>query len=455
MDIKPVFLVLHNERETSDIFSTSLEHEYHAEIYEAKTFEEAVKTIDKLEGLIDGIVTTCLIDDKEVAKSLLNYLDENAHSMPVIVLGNVKNYEGAIEVKELPADFDIDDVFSFFNTSIITEKPKDPPEYVPIPIHYFYTMGAVFCDVYLKINKNDGNHRYLKRMYSGNTFDKSDIVRYQEKFNVTSFYIKETERKFFINNLIKQTVSILQDTTLSEPDRKEATSDAYNMTADLLLTEGLTPETEKAVSATMNSIKEIMKKNKKIATLLKDALVSKESYAFKRVNLLSSLAVKALQHLDWATSNKDLNSEIVRKIIYFSFFHDIFLRDEDSHRVHSQRDLNLLNPDINEKQNIIEHASKASALVRQFPQIPMGVDSLIANHHGVRTGMGFAVNYSSNLPPLLILLIVVEEYVVKLLDSNYEEYDDKEVVESLYGKHTKSAYKKSVEALEKVISAKE
>ena len=292
-------------------------------------------------------------------------------------------------------------------------------------------------------------------MLSGNTFDKADILRYQEKFKVKEFYIKEEERKFFINNLIKQTITILKDTSLDSAQKSEAASDAFDVAKDLALTDGFTEEVNIIVNATMDSIKEIMKKNRNVATLLKNSFISKESYSYKRTHILANLSVRCLTYIDWASSNSDFDAEIVRKIIYFSFFHDIYLKEESSHRIHSQRELNAADPSMTEKENILEHASKASELVRQFPTIPMGVDGLIANHHGVRTGMGFAVNYSSSLPPLLVLLIVVEDYIVKVLDPERQPHDNEAIMQELEERHRKPGYKKALAALQEVLSAKE
>ena len=455
MNITPVFLVIHPKKESSEIFTTSLGHEYGSEVHQASNIVAGIKIIERLEGLLDGIITINSNDGEQTAKELFEFLDQNAPQVPVVVLGKFSCETFDIAHISLDNHFDILDVFSFFNQSILLQDEKSPPEYVAIPIHYFFTMGAVFCDVFLKISLKGKQDKFLKRMFAGDTFEKADILRYQDKFNVTEFYIPESERTFFINNLIKQTITILEDSSMNKEQRSEATSDAFEVTRDLIIAEGFTEEVNKVVLATMSSMKEILKKNKNVAKLLKETLLKEESYSYKRTHLLINLAVRSLKFLPWATENIDVESETVRKIIYFSFFHDIYLKEESSHRIHSQKELNFVNPSIIEKENILEHASKAAALIREFPLIPMGVDGLIANHHGVRTGMGFATNYSSNLPPLIILLIVVEDYVVRMLASDRGDKTSEDILSELRTRHLKPAYQKILKALEEALSVKE
>ena len=177
----------------------------------------------------------------------------------------------------------------------------------------------------------------------------------------------------------------------------------------------------------------------------------KSSYPFKHCQLNAFISAFIVERLDWGTK------EHAEKMAFISFYHDILLTKKEYIIIDNNKDLENSNLNDSEKELVKNHAYRTSLLIQKLSRSPIGADSLIKQHHGMLSGIGFeSKRFSNNLSPLTIIFIIAEAFGNAILESeieingtlNYDNFDMNETLSELYIKFPNSNYVRAIRTLE-------
>ena len=139
---------------------------------------------------------------------------------------------------------------------------------------------------------------------------------------------------------------------------------------------------------------------------------NKSSYLFKHVQLTTFFCFHAIDKQEWGTKDQK------NKIAFMAFFHDITLQRDELAEIETERELEQADLTNDDKEKVLTHALDSANIIRDFPKAPIGADTLIKQHHGSRSGTGFAEHFGDNISPLTITFIVCEAFANQVLKAD-------------------------------------
>lgn len=441
-------LIIEPDESLTELLKSNLESEFKATVHLAKNYKETIDAVSSKE--IDIILTRANIKDENIAVKLLVFMQDKGNKTPVITLGNV-NIEGleCICLDESPAISEV--ITLIINTLDIPDEDLQKvllPPYIGFPLHYFFQMKSFVSDVYIKLKKQ-GEDQFVKRINSGEEFDKKMLLKYKESGLNELFIEKEYRNKFWdvlIGDNLKRINDLTKDQSNYATDKfVELSNDSYKLSAELLTSLGINEQTVKIARGTMDAMAKSVKSMDKLGPLLRKLMSNEGSYAYKRSHLITLFSYEVISRLEWF--GKDQVDEAFEKMVFCSFMHDVVLADEKLLRVNSKIDLYKADLDEKAKSLINNHANIVSSLVQKFPRAPRDADIIIKQHHGTTNGIGFADQPNASLAKLSIILIVLERFVIRIIDFNKETDTMKSILDELNQDYQLPSYKKVMDAL--------
>jgi hypothetical protein len=296
-------------------------------------------------------------------------------------------------------------------------------------------------DIYIKINKPEGED-YVKRFNAGETITIFELSKYED-MGLKDLYVMRNDRSLLMTSLLKQTVDELHHAKGDQ--RISVTEKTFTISTDLLRTVGISHEAKILADNTISQMVTDIKEADKLSALLLKILNDKYSYSYKRSYLISLLFSAVLPQLEWGSG--DQQYIMLQKFAMVSFFHDVYLEDEQLLKIMSLDDLRKEEGKfyLNEKELVNTHANKAASLMQTYPKLPSGVDVIVRQHHGTANGMGFPEVFSTVISPLAIAFVVIEDFANLILTS--KEIKINEILSQLQAKYTLPSYRKIVTAL--------
>jgi hypothetical protein len=158
---------------------------------------------------------------------------------------------------------------------------------------------------------------------------------------------------------------------------------------------------------------------------------------------------KVVENKSWATTT------IKEKLTYVAFFHDLSIQSDHLAIIHSEEELAHSNLSALEKKLVINHANESAKIIEKFSYLPMGVATVVREHHGAKYGNGFTNILNSNIAPLSMVFIVIEDFVqgyLKLTDTNSESVAS--ILQKMEEKFNKGTYLETVVILKNLIFKK-
>jgi hypothetical protein len=410
--------------------------------------EENERKMDKLPRLI---ISRNIINEIEVSKKILNELFEAELKIPLISLGKVEF--NSLECEELEDRFHLSDLLSLVIKALeITKEDLQQltlPDYISVPIKHFYLMKEACCDIFIEITKK-GNKEYIKRIHSGDHFDKEAIKKYEDS-DLKEFFIPKEFRVQLLDSLLDQSLEKLKDGKINDTELIELTGDGHDILHDMISELGISTHTVKLAEGTISTIKDSIESQEELAPFLKELLNSQGSYKYRHTFMICLFAQGVFPKMKWI--KKEFFQQMLEKITFVSLFHDMDVEDDYLCSInnfeHYKENLN----DLSEKQKEIlnKHANSAATTIQKFPHAPMGVDVIIRQHHGAANGVGFPESYSSQLTPMSILFIVLEEFTHELLNLKENKTSLPKIFKKLEDKFSIPAYNKPLIALKEYI----
>jgi hypothetical protein len=414
-----------------------------------QTAQFSYKVLDE-EDDIKLIVTRERVGEEDTAQNILNYLEKNDRTIPVIIIGSVEKKELAEKVQYIKSGVELKPllttVASVLNiTPAAMMRVKVPPFY-PIPINYFFSLLTTNCDVY-KIDFNeDGEEEHVLAFKAG-----SDIqdVKVKELISIGSsdLFVTDTDRLRFINHLTDETVQNISHKELTEGDRVLAGKAALESLSSLVTDVGINPQTISMAKASMKNLVMNSKESPKLGRLLKSLMSNKAGYLFQHTQVLTFVAIHIVQNMGWG--NVKQNEE---KMAFLALFHDIALKKDEYAQIRDKDDLTKSKLSKEEKELIKNHANLAASLVNKHPECPPDAETIIRQHHGHMSGTDIPEKFDFNISQLTALFMVAEEFADKLIEVPEGEKPNKAfIMAGVRKRFSNKKYLKIVDVLDKIV----
>jgi hypothetical protein len=445
-------LLIEQNSDLSKVIKLNMMKAYDFEVIEKQTVSDAIDLIEILPDISLIIIRDVFYVDLKV-KDLVEFLQNSQSKIPLLIIGNddhkYKNahlLDAGLSWKVL-----VDIAGKILGVSPFTDYRQSNLEYVPIPIIYFMNIHetSIGCDVYIRVRKSESEFQYIKRLNSKDYFERTDIEKYQQS-GLKEFFIPNEHFPQFVNYVSDKLTLQLSDKKMQTADKLQLGSEVFEVTLDRIHSLGIDDRTVELVTESIKTMQSTLGSDNALSSYLNLLMQNKLGFNYAHSYLTCLLLHKIIKNFDW-------ESNLVRdKITYISYFHDIGLLNEEYVKIHSQEELENLAISTDQKNIVLGHALKSSEIVEKFPQIPMGVGPLIREHHGIKSGVGFATSLSIALSPLSMMFIVVEHFVHEFLKipgvPTKVQLDA--ILKKLEGTYTKVTYAQTLLALQNTISRK-
>ncbi len=438
-----VLLISDNEVLNS-LYSVNLKIYAGLECDVRNSLEEIVDIIEAEDFNYSMVISLCMIGDQDTALLVYHYLVENEReSIPLIVMG--KQSEVPTEVQQLGNLFDVKLLIGQVATSLnITAQDmvnREVPDYYPMPIRLFFPLKNAPCNTFYQVRSSDGVVEYLT-IFEENEGVWPKIRSYLDE-GVHVLYVEAKNRfslaKLVTNQLIEDMNGLSERSETSEKlDKVEL---GIETVAEQIFDGEMTKEIVELSHQCMNTLAEVIEELPDLKGLLRDLTSNKSGFLYSHSVIAGFVASHILDNIEWGgESHKE-------KLKFVLFFHDMHLVSVYKKYPDLMYEENLIFDNRlseEEKEVVISHANEAADAIKRFPKCPMGVDSIIRQHHGTANGLGFATTYKDDISPLAKVLIVAEAFTEELLKSIHRgnKVDISVLVEELCLKFPKHTYVK-------------
>ncbi|MGK0367560.1 MAG: HD-GYP domain-containing protein (c-di-GMP phosphodiesterase class II) [Thermoproteota archaeon] len=399
----------------------------------------------------DVIITLYSKEEKDSIVKLIELASKLEKPIPVIIVGTKEDIIKS-NLIQIPNQYSLKELLkAVANILQVTAQQmaeKAVPKYFPIPVDILYSLDNAICDIYFKDEVNPFEYKYLK------IIDKSQEMNDSlDKFSddgTSVLYVESQYRLTFINETSRYILKELESSDVGGEERVKVLAHGFDFISDQLFENKATPVELQSISSTcVAAINRVVTEYPKLQNLLDLLLSSKEDYIYVHTILATFIAHHIIDNMDWGSKEQK------EKIGFCLFFHDIFLVPIYKKYPELEREEDLLFSDLlseKEKNVVLEHAKMAGEMVRNFSRLPIGADMIIIQHHGMTSGVGFALNYKDDVSPLSKITLIAEEYayhLYKLKKSGgvYSEVKH-EILEEIKDKFKINTYIKLVNTLE-------
>lgn len=411
--------------------------------------QNASDAIDLMKILpnVDLVITQEKMGDESTAQQIAQYIKTEARETSLIVLGALP-----AEAKEfgvyVPNPKEWEKVIQLA-TKILGVTPKELekkilPDFIPIPIEYFYPLPFSCCDVFTRIRKSAEEFQFVKRVHSGDAFSKAMVKKYQDQ-GLKFFYIPRDMQKNFTNFVSDQLVSLLDNDGLNTEEQIELLRHGHQIAIKEIHKLGFTSATIQLTESIVKSMIDSFKKYPEMSGLLHKIINSQSSYLYQHSHMSSVVASECLKNLDL---DQPKNHQI---LAYAAFLKDISLVDKpELAKISSYEELESAQLNDEDWDLVFNHAMEASLLILKNSEAPLGVDEVMRCHHGSSNGKGFSTQ-CQKLSTLCKIFVISCEFVKELLLFKEKGGKPRPIIDELYKKFDSPEMTVVIRALEKTL----
>lgn len=436
-------LIIEPSDRVISILSETLTEQFGLDFVAVKTIEEGLNVVNHSFNLV---VCRNKIGEDEAAKKILNYLYDNSYATKVIVLGKVE-FSG-VEFEVLPDRFRIEqfkrEVRKLLNITAVEIDSVTLPDYLPVPFYHLYLMEKAPCDIYIRLEREAADDKYVKRIRIDDTFNKAVIQKYEEN-NVKALYISKEQRHLFMEELVNQSLKSLEKAE-NIVESVDVIQDLYRITASLVTDGKVDTHSSKLFLKTVDAMDGVINSVPTFLSIFKLLMDQLGDLNYRKAFIIMLFSNAILEKIDWLPSNKI--KEAHQSIMYMAFFSDIFLADEELLRINTNQKLKDAELDDEQVELIKNHANMAATLVQSIPGAPSGVDVIISQHHGTFAKGKFPDHYTSGISKMAIIYIVLENFAWRVIDYTKGEDSIEDIFMQMMDEFTLPTYKSVVKALE-------
>lgn len=436
-------IIIETDNDLKNVYKLNLATYTGTDVVERSDSKEAIELISIL-PTISLIITKAKVGSDETAISIFNYLKENNLEIPMIVLGECKQISSEVLTLKAPVSWDLLVKHAGSLLGVTEEKLKKQvkPDYIPISVHYFYEIDHTPCDVFIRIKKSTSEFQFVKRLREQDSFTSEDIQKYVKQ-GLVNFYIPRDYQQYFVTFVTNSIINRLES-DLPLVNRLNTNSSAYEIVRDRIQNIGFTPEVAELAESNINSMIAAVKEAPKLASLLKFLLTSKMSYAYQKAHLNCVIGNFILAKQSW------YEDKHLKLYTYLSFFCDITLKSNMQMRINSQEELEQSDLDSKECAEVLNHAKNAAELLKTFDHSTEFLETVIEQHHGVESGIGFAIEQQDDIHPIAKVFIISDAFVKLMLNPDTAK-NKKEILTILYAQFGEGDYQKIIKVLEQKI----
>ncbi len=222
-----------------------------------------------------------------------------------------------------------------------------------------------------------------------------------------SFYVESAARLKFVNAFTDQVHGAAENLASDEsnPVKKMlAASTSMDIVAMQFQQAGVDRSILGLAASCVAAIEQIADRSPSLRALWADLSKAEGGYRFDHCQLITFIGFHMIKSMGWW-------GKYQRKVLsQAAFFHDIFLLTDEDARIHSANDLKKSGIKKTERINLIlTHAQRAARELGSISEIDSEVVRVVLQHHGTKTGKGFARDLTG-LENIAKVFIVAEEW---------------------------------------------
>ena len=387
------------------------------------------------------IICSAQIGDENTVLKIFYFMQSIHLKIPIIGLGeNSRAAASKIEMLPYPGSGDwkviIKKAAKLLKVDSKAMMKKRLPDYFPVYIKNLFSLEMAPCFIYLKL------HDEYNVIFDAGEDVEKDIIKRLFLKGVKTVYVEKSWRLSFVNAVSDQLIGEFQKAT-TKGEHLDVLAKAIGNTQELIRLTGVTDQSVRLANQSMTSMREVAKNSEGLGDLLAILEEDSESYAYKHCMMTNIVAYQTIRNMPWG------NKVQQEKISFICFFHDITIPEDNLCDIYTEEALMAADISAEDRRRAKYHAADAVKLLKDYPQIPFGVDSLILQHHGMSNGIGFTSGQNVSISPIAITFRICEELAHIILKVG-KKFNMDLAIEGLLKKYTRKQYREVVMALSKV-----
>lgn len=437
-------ILIEPSKKLSDLYKLNLNTYTGTDVIERASSKEAIDLL-KILPEIDLIICRAEVDREKTAQDLYQFLVDSNIEIPMIILGESLRIKDKVVSLEDPFTWEdlVANARNLLGIKGEEAKVDLKPDYSPIGIQYFFDIDHTPCDVYIRIKKSNAEFKFVKRLHEQDSFTPNDIKKYMDQ-GLKNFYIPRDYQQYFVTFVTNSMIKKLEEDKLPLIERLGVNSNAYNIVREHIQKIGFTQEINELAEANINSMISSIQEAPQLATLLKMILSSKVSYAYQKSHIICVIGNFILSKQSW------FEERHLQMFTHLAFFADITLKSNKQLKINSSEELDASDLSPKEKLEVINHASNASKIIKDFSKTSDYLELIVRQHQGRSDGLGFNSDPEDDIHPLARVFIISDAFVKMMLDPG-SPTNKKEILTILYMQFTKNNFQKIIKVLEQKI----
>jgi CheY-like chemotaxis protein/response regulator RpfG family c-di-GMP phosphodiesterase len=407
------------------------------------SLEEALKKINNKK--FDLIICMSMMNGHETAQELFSHLKKIGTEIPLIIIG--KPSKDIVHAVVINSSYNLQNLIQscakILNVTAKQMASLELPEYYSVDAKFLSKIKEIPCSVFLQTKEE-----FTMIAKKG---DSANVIRKFEAEGINFLFVNSADRLKIINCVSESVCEMIKNTEgLDTNAKSNALNSGFEFVAS---TFGQSPE---CVTEIMNVavactkvMDEVVKDTPTLKGLLNILNSNKSGYVYSHTMLAAFVSNHIIRNVTWGGETH------IDKINFVLFFHDIMLAPIYLKHPELKYEEDLLFSEAltdKEKEVVLNHARLAAEMMLSHKRSPIGSDLLIKQHHGMTSGVGFALEYKDDISPLSKIVLIseafVEEFMKQRDDNTSYVLDIKKVQASLIEKFRKSTYKKIIETLD-------
>ncbi len=427
-------ILIEPDSRTRDMFCVNLTDILGTDIVTLDSAEEAWGMIEILE--VGLIISKDIVDDKPCVDYLVEKLSGSQKEVPLISIGT-DNKSSSPLVTILPEETSPEMLATTalavikreqkkINKKLQEDSDKDQDKlYSPVPISIFRYFHSIPFDIFIRLKRGD-DFQFLKRIIADEGYDLTMIDSYEKK-NVTSLFIEKQNFKKFTEITNARFKELLDDVHTNSKSKEEIQEFVLNQ----LTASGFSESSLQLAQDSISKINTKIQSTQSKLGLLTEIFNSQLGYRYRRSYMIGVIGSLMLKNLVWADSK---HAEYITSAAYL---HDMFLETDEEMDISSDAELEQAFL-VDEHERVENHAKLASDKISLNDRIPSEVQSIVCQHHGTHSGVGFPATISPQVKKISIAFLVAEEFSIAILRSTRNKINVKGVMKQVTEKYPES-----------------
>lgn len=366
-----------------------------------RTSGEEVLNLLRILPEVDLIIARDVIGEEATADKIIKYVDQQDMLIPVIVMGETDIKDEFVHKLQNPNSWEeaVKAAGEKLGVSQIEMAKRVTPNFFPFPLFYFSKVDKTCVDIYLKTKNENNRIDYVKKVRSGEFFEKS-LFEKLEKENLKYFFVKEEEKINLLNFVSSRLSEMLEDDYISLERRVRLASHTFDVIGhqvrNIELKEATTQLAQSVVDSVVYSVNHIPEKE----ILLQVFDKVKPSYSYQMFHLASSISYDIIRRMDWGTQDHH------ERLTFGILFNDISLSTDELVKIRTEKDLTSSKLSPAERERVRYHAARGHEILRVSGDAPRGSEMIVKYQHGNEEGVGFPLKITETFSPLANINIV-------------------------------------------------